>query len=93
MSRIPTSAMPRANAPKKEEGQTEDAPRSRSSKLADKARDNPKTLLAAGAVVAGAIAAAALPMVRAAASRQKQGGKEAGGKKGKSKGNEGKKKD
>jgi len=75
MSRIPTSAMPRANAPQEDGAEGNEGSGDRASRIADKARDNPKTALAAGAVIAGAIAAAAIPLVRKAANRQKQGGK------------------
>ena len=68
MSHIPSSAMPHAGGT----SEAEPAEESRSSvstragKLKDKARENPKTAMAAGAaLVAGAVAAAAIPLVRA----------------------------
>lgn len=88
MSHIPSSAMPHA-APS--ENSPENADKAsptlsdRAGKLADKARDNPKTAIAAGAaVVAGAIAAAAIPIVRA---RKKSSDKTGTGKAGKKSGN------
>ena len=96
MSNIPSSAMPRANAPSETEGAKggkagEKAGggasiKKQAGKIADKARDNPKTAIAAGAVVAGAIAAAAIPLVRGAAAKK-------AGKKGESSGGAKKKKD
>ena len=72
MSHIPSKAMPHAGPaaqPEKERGGIS----KQAGKLADKARDNPKAAIAAGAaVVAGAIAAAAIPLVRS--SRRKSGG-------------------
>ena len=83
MSHIPNSAMPHATA--KSETNDEQASsksiRQRAGEIADKARENPKTAIAAGAaVVAGAVAAAAIPLVRA---RKSAGGekKAAGGSK------------
>lgn len=80
MSHIPNSAMPHA-APSGETGtdQAKGASLSeRAGKLADKARENPKTAIAAGAaVLAGAVAAAAIPLVRGA--RRKSGGGSSGG--------------
>ena len=76
MSHIPNSAMPHAGGPTDNDssGSTENqetkqetgTSRSRAGKIADKARDNPKTAVAAGAAIVGAIAAAAIPAVRAA---------------------------
>ena len=71
MSHIPNSAMPHAAAaPENETNETEESFTSslkdRAGKLADTARANPKTAIAAGAaVVAGVVAAAAIPLVRA----------------------------
>ena len=80
MSHIPSSAMPHAGGPTSSQGgqgsETSSTSttsnsgagtsRGRANKLADKARDNPKTAVAAGVVVAGALAAAAaIPIVRA----------------------------
>jgi hypothetical protein len=56
------------------------ASRSRAGKIADKARDNPKTAVAAGAAIVGAIAAAAIPAVLAARKKSSDT-KEAGGSK------------
>lgn len=71
MSRIPTSAMPRANAPTegKEEKGAGASIKKQARGISDKAKDNPKTAIAAGAVVAGVIAAAAIPLVRAATAK------------------------
>ncbi len=69
MSHIPSSAMPRARA---KDGQEKEGGsiKKRAGKIADKARDNPKTAIAAGAVLAGAVAAAAaLPLVRRAKNK------------------------
>jgi len=76
MSHIPNSAMPHAGGPKEHESsgpagteetkQDSGTSRSRVGKIADKARENPKTAVAAGAAIVGAIAAAAIPAVRAA---------------------------
>ncbi|MEA3034594.1 MAG: hypothetical protein QOH04_353 [Sphingomonadales bacterium] len=76
MSSIPNSAMPHAQA--QDEPQEETGLRTTISKgagkIADLARDNPKTAIAAGvAVAAGAIAAAAIPALRG-------GGSSGGGK-------------
>ena len=80
MSRIPSSAMPHAQASTETEdkqGKTA-AIKKQAGKIADKAKSNPKTAIAAGAVVAaGVAAAAAIPLVRAA--RAKSSGKKEGG--------------
>ena len=70
MSHIPNSAIPHAAPQTETETIKRDAGRpslsERAGKLKDKARDNPKTAVAAGvAVVGAAIAAAAIPLVRA----------------------------
>ena len=73
MSNIPSSAMPRANAPAEggEKQGTAASIKKPAGKIAEKAKDNPKTAIAAGAVVAGAVAAAAaIPLVRAAKSKK-----------------------
>lgn len=80
MSHIPNSAMPHAGPTDESNGggNQEGAGASISkaaSKIADKARQNPKTAVAAGAAVVGAIAAAAIPLVRG----RKKGGEETGG--------------
>lgn len=66
MSHIPSSAMPRARSKEAQEKEGGGGSiKKRAGKIAEKARDNPKTAIAAGAVVAGAVAAAAaLPLVR-----------------------------
>ena len=89
MSHIPSSAMPHAG-PTENGSETQDSASpslaERAGKMAEKARDNltekarenPKTAIAAGAaVVAGAIAAAAIPIVLA---RKKSTGQAAAGK-------------
>lgn len=90
MSHIPNSAMPHAGGPTENDssGSTENqetkqgsgTTRSRAGKIADKARDNPKTAVAAGAAIVGAIAAAAIPAVRAA-RKKSSGTKDSGGSK------------
>lgn len=87
MSRIPSSAMPHAKASSdgdQKEGRT-DALKKQAGKIADKAKENPKTAIAAGvAVAAGVAAAAAIPLVRAAKgkkSEKKEGGSSGGSKK------------
>jgi len=67
MSSIPNSAMPHAQAQDEpqEEGGLRTTISKGAGKIADLARDNPKTAIAAGvAVAAGAIAAAAIPALR-----------------------------
>jgi hypothetical protein len=76
MSHIPSSAMPHAGGPttsqNNETGQGQqqqtggfaEGISSQASKIADYARENPKTAAAAGAAIVGAIAAAAIPLVR-----------------------------
>lgn len=84
MSNIPSSAMPRANAPAEgEEKQGAAASiKKQAGKIAEKAKGNPKTAIAAGAVVAGAVAAAvAIPRVRAAKGKSEKSGKSEGGSK------------
>lgn len=81
MSHIPNSAMPHAGPDP--EMQEEEARRSslseRAGWAAEKARENPKTSIAAGAaMIVGAIAAAAVPFIRA---RNKANGKSAAAKK------------
>lgn len=83
MSHIPNSAMPHAaptekNAPEERKSGLG----ARAGKVAELARDNPRTAIAAGAaVVAGLAAAAAIPLVRgrksasASTSRTKKSGK------------------
>jgi hypothetical protein len=79
MSHIPNSAMPHAGSSQGEEEGGTATLSERAGKLADLARDNPKTAMAAGAAVAaGVIAAAAIPLVR---GRKSSGGKSGGGKK------------
>ena len=78
MSHIPSSAMPHAGGPSQshESSQTQQNQQqqqtggfaegisSQAGKLADYARENPKTAAAAGVAIVGAIAAAAIPLVR-----------------------------
>jgi len=52
-------------------------------KIADYARENPKTAAAAGAAIVGAIAAAAIPLVRSLGSDDTAGEKTTTSKKGK----------
>ena len=71
MSHIPNSAMPHAIA--KEPTETQAAPKSSrigasAGKVADLARENPKTAIAAGAAVVAGLAAAAIPLVRSLTS-------------------------
>ena len=71
MSSIPNSAMPHAQAQDEpqEEGGLRTTISKGAGKIADLARDNPKTAIAAGvAVAAGAIAAAAIPALRGSGS-------------------------
>ena len=80
MSNIPNSAMPRAKASAEGENKQGAAAsiKKQAGKIADKAKENPKTAIAAGAVVASAVAAAAaIPLVRAA--MDKKSGKKEGG--------------
>jgi hypothetical protein len=89
MSNIPNSAMPRAKAPSETEGKkggksgeksgSGASIKKQAGKIADKARGNPKTAIAAGAVVAGAIAAAAIPLVRGAVAKKSSKKGEASG--------------
>ena len=84
MSSIPTSAMPHATPSQdgggEQGGGTEGGGRaSIASRAATLVRDNPKTVIAAGAAVAaGVAAAAAIPLVRS--GRGRSGGKAKGGK-------------
>ena len=87
MSHIPNSAMPHAGGnqdskggeAKKKKSDGGSSVSKTAGKIADKARENPKTAIAAGAAVVGAIAAAAIPLVR---GRGKiEGGEGSGAKK------------
>lgn len=75
MSSIPNSAMPHAGTTNDNEDQKEKKSRRASikqgaSKLKEKAKENPKTAIAAGAaVVAAAVGAAALGAKKASASK------------------------
>ena len=89
MSNIPSSAMPHAKSTeaKGESGQEKNeagektSMSDRAGKIADIARDNPKTAIAAGAaVVAGVVAAAAIPIVRARKSAGEKEGSDGAGK-------------
>lgn len=67
MSHIPNSAMPHAKPSDENEKETKEKKTvsQRAGKLKDKARENPKTAIAAGAaVLAGAVAAVAVPVAR-----------------------------
>jgi hypothetical protein len=71
MSHIPNNAMPHAQThdEPQEEGGLRTTISKGAGKIADLARDNPKTAIAAGvAVAAGAIAAAAIPALRGGGS-------------------------
>ena len=88
MSHIPNSAMPHAAASDQasnEGGKGGGSLSERAGRIAEKARENPKTAIAAGAaVLAGAVVAAAIPLAR---SRGKggEGTKKGGGKSGSAK--------
>ena len=91
MSHIPNSAMPHAGGtsaepaaqPSSTEEKSGTSLKERAGKLADTARANPKTAVAAGAaVLAGAVAAAAIPLIK---SRAKSGGSKSSGAESKSK--------
>jgi hypothetical protein len=75
MSHIPTSAMPHAGPTEnsQDNNQTKGQQQQQgigstiseqAGKVADYARENPKTVAAAGVAIVGAIAAAAIPLVR-----------------------------
>ena len=89
MSSIPSSAMPHAKAEGSDDQQSgENQKEGRrasikkgASKLKDKAKENPKTAIAAStAVVAGAVAAAALAVRKKSAGTKSAGTKSAGAK-------------
>jgi hypothetical protein len=90
MSRIPSSAMPHAKAPA--EGEEKEgrgaALKKQAGKIAEKAKENPKTAIAAGVVAAaGVAAAAAIPLLRGGkgkSSGKKEGGGSGGSRKKKS---------
>lgn len=78
MSHIPNSAMPHAGAANEDQKQQDqggsatltEAISERAGKVADYARENPKTAIAAGAALAvGAIAAAAIPLMKGRSSK------------------------
>jgi hypothetical protein len=84
MSNIPNSAMPHAKSQsdgndgqsgqQKNEAGEKTTMSDRAGKIADVARDNPKTAIAAGAaIVAGVVAAAAIPMVRSRKKTSEKG--------------------
>ena len=82
MSSIPTKAMPHAavqDETESQQGSETSATSGAFSQIADKAREYPKTAIAAGAAVAAGVAAAAV-----LGTRGRSGGKSGGGKKGKS---------
>lgn len=74
MSHIPSSAMPHAGPTASVEDPQADSQQvglgATAGKIADYARDNPKTAVAAGAALVGAIAAAAIPLVRGRKSEE-----------------------
>ncbi len=86
MSNIPNSAIPHAGpaAETETEAETGRSFSERVAGLAELARDNPKTAIAAGAAVAaGVVAAAAIPLARRrTASTTDAKGKASGGKSG-----------
>ena len=98
MSHIPNSAMPHAAPSQNSETSQQQSEQgggglnigAQAGKIADYARENPKTAIAAGAAVVGAIAAAAIPLVRGRAGSGEQsdgnssgkGGGKGGGKSG-----------
>ena len=86
MSHIPNSAMPHATAEPQQQQNEKDSGSSMSrgyEAVKDKAKQYPKTAIAAGAaVVAGAVAAAAIPLVRGTSGK----GTKAASKSGKSAG-------
>lgn len=85
MSHIPSSAMPHAGPSEESQqdqggGTLASAIGERAGKVAEYARENPKTAIAAGAALAaGAIAAAAIPLVRGR-SKSSEGGSKSGGR-------------
>jgi hypothetical protein len=86
MSHIPNSAMPHA-APRETSAQKDEQSRSKTGlsaqagKVAELARGNPKTAIAAGAaVIAGIAAAAAIPLVRGRKSSDETGSSQTSGK-------------
>lgn len=98
MSHIPNKAMPHAGGDPEHRqpdgidsgGEQAESGGAGLSRLRDKARDNPKTAIAAGvAITAGVAAAVAVPVVRAA--RRRSGGKAEGGE-GSESGSKGKRK-
>ena len=77
MSHIPTSAMPHAGPTENSQNNNQSTGQQQqqqqgfgstiseqAGKVADYARENPKTVAAAGVAIVGAIAAAAIPLVR-----------------------------
>jgi len=80
MSHIPNSAMPHAGGTQDEKQQDQGSGNptlgERAGKIADYARENPKTAIAAGAALAaGALAAAAIPLVRGRSKSSSGGSK------------------
>ena len=95
MSSIPSSAMPHAGGPgttEPQQGNQQQQTQQKqqqgvgstisdtAGKVADYARENPKTVAAAGVAIVGAIAAAAIPLVRGRSSDE-TGAKKTGAKK------------
>lgn len=84
MSHIPNSAMPHAGGSQDEKQQDQGGGNptlgERAGKIADYARENPKTAIAAGAALAaGALAAAAIPLVRSRSKSSSSGSKKSSG--------------
>lgn len=74
MSHIPNSAMPHAGPTAEAEQEGSQTLSDRAGRIADIARENPKTAIAAGAaLLAGAVAAAAIPLVRSRKASAKSG--------------------
>ncbi len=90
MSHIPSSAMPHAGPSNTDEtaqgGQQQQQQgfgagiSAQAGKVADYARENPKTAAAAGVAIVGAIAAAAIPLVRGRSAGTEAAGKNTGKK-------------
>ena len=87
MSHIPNSAMPHAGASQEsqqDQGGATPSLSERAGKIAEYARENPKTAIAAGAAVAAGVVAAAIPLVRgrksesSSTSRSKSGSSKSG---------------
>jgi hypothetical protein len=105
MSHIPTSAMPHAGPTENSQNNNQttgqqqqqgigSAISEQAGKVADYARENPKTVAAAGVAIVGAIAAAAIPLVRGRSDSDSTSSKKSGStSKSKNNNNNGNKKD